>query len=455
MTIKLFISHISEESDIAILLKHHITRDFGDHVDVFASSDSTSVHAGDIWLTAIKDALCDAAALIVLCSAHSVSRAWVQFELGGAWLKDVPIIPICHSGMTPSALPTPLSWLQGLVLNNEEHLRKLYKRVAQLMKSPFVPEIRDMREMMRQIAILESRPQPEQDFGRYIDIVIPRPGQLREPSIPDEVRIESNPISLDLFGLPPAESTTWRYIKTAAAKRPDQRWLHELQQSIHQASNNEPFRAVQAIYHGEHASYQPYVARRELLPDRSCRFRVHFVETTVAPLMEVQNDLGLLVTLLRLGLRFRFEVIERYRNRTAGKSRAALETQHEELLAHMRSAIEVIQADAQSRGARNFDREGVVTVFDNEDDQTEIVQLQEIWEVTYAAIFNEKPRTGVDELKQAIDSLREMNFRFMSLASRRYHEMILKRLKPVSAAKPQPVPPAGVRSAFGRSPGIL
>ncbi|HEU4486459.1 MAG TPA: toll/interleukin-1 receptor domain-containing protein [Povalibacter sp.] len=455
MTIKLFISHISEERDIAILLKHHITRDFGNHVDVFASSDSTSVHAGDIWLTAIKEALSDAAALIVLCSAHSVNRSWVQFELGGAWLKGVPIIPICHSGMNPNALPTPLSWLQGLVLNNEEHLRKLYKRVAQLMKSPFVPEIRDLSEMMRQIAILESRPQPEQDFGRHIDIVIPRPGVLREPSIADEVRVESNPISLDLFGLPPSESTTWRAIKAAAAKRPDQRWLHELQQSIYQASNNEPFRTVQAIYHGERGSYQPYIARRELLPDRSCRFRVHFVETTVAPLMEVQNDLGLLVTLLRLGLRFRFEVMERYRNRTAGKSRAALDAQHEELLTQVRSAIQVIMADAQSRGSSNFDREALVAVFDNEEDQSEIVQLQEMWEVAYASIFNERPRTSVDELKQAMDGLREMNFRFMSLASRRYHEMIVKRLKPLPAAKSPAMPAPGIRSAFERPPGIL
>ena len=45
-------------------------------------------------------------------------RPWVNIELGAAWIKRVPIIPLCHSGLTPSDLPWPFAdfhaWLAGV-----------------------------------------------------------------------------------------------------------------------------------------------------------------------------------------------------------------------------------------------------------------------------------------------------------------------------------------------------
>ena len=48
---KLFISHISEEEELASILKEHLLDDFLGVVDVFVSSDGGSIAAGAAGLT--------------------------------------------------------------------------------------------------------------------------------------------------------------------------------------------------------------------------------------------------------------------------------------------------------------------------------------------------------------------------------------------------------------------
>src|SRR5262245_36776399 len=86
-----FVSHISEEGDIAALLKLMIEEDFIGQVKLFASSDITSIRGGENWLDAIRDGIGKSAAVLVLCSHASVQRPWVQFEIGAAWITNKPI----------------------------------------------------------------------------------------------------------------------------------------------------------------------------------------------------------------------------------------------------------------------------------------------------------------------------------------------------------------------------
>ena len=106
--VQLFVSHISEEKDVAILLKDMMEEDFLGLVEFFASSDVGTIELGVQWLEAVERAIEKADAVIVLCSKASVHRPWVQFEIGAAWMKGLPIIPVCHSGMKPTDLATPL-----------------------------------------------------------------------------------------------------------------------------------------------------------------------------------------------------------------------------------------------------------------------------------------------------------------------------------------------------------
>lgn len=130
---KIFISHITEEAELAKELKQFIEKRFLKSVDVFASSHEESIKLGDDWMSAIKTSLDDSKLVIILSSPISILRPWVNFEAGAGWLKGVPVIPLCHSGLTPSQLSVPLNSFQGGLLSDVESIKKLFSRVAEIL----------------------------------------------------------------------------------------------------------------------------------------------------------------------------------------------------------------------------------------------------------------------------------------------------------------------------------
>jgi hypothetical protein len=128
-----FLSHIAEEAELGAILKVSLERDFLSMVNIFVSSHSDSLRPGAKWLQQVDIELTKAAVLIVLASPISVQRAWVNFEAGAGWSKNVPVIPLCHSGMTPGGLPLPLGLLQAFQASDAAKLRELYKVIADAM----------------------------------------------------------------------------------------------------------------------------------------------------------------------------------------------------------------------------------------------------------------------------------------------------------------------------------
>src|SRR5450759_1181141 len=122
----IFISHITEEAEIANRLKDFVEQKFLRSVDVFASSHEQSIRLGDEWFMAIKDSISKCELMIVVCSPISVARPWINFESGAGWVRGIPVIPLCHSGLTPGRLTVPLNSLQAGMLNERSDLQKLF-----------------------------------------------------------------------------------------------------------------------------------------------------------------------------------------------------------------------------------------------------------------------------------------------------------------------------------------
>jgi hypothetical protein len=154
----IFVSHVSEEAPLAKLLQENLSRDFLGIIDVFVSSDLDSIAAGENWLESVDEALRNATALLVLCSRASIQRPWVNFEVGAAWIKRVPIIPICHSGLGLRDLPIPFSVLQGVQANDPTGLRRLYVAISDVLKCN-VPE-RNLATLAEEIGQFEKSYSP-------------------------------------------------------------------------------------------------------------------------------------------------------------------------------------------------------------------------------------------------------------------------------------------------------
>ena len=138
---QIFISHISEEKPLALVMKDWLESSFPGQIKVFVSSDPDDIPAGTKWLNKIGDALKDSTLLIILYSPQSTLRPWINFEAGCGWIKDIPIMPICHSGLKVSQIGAPISSFQGLEIEANEFSKRFFEGVATHAGLPNAPRL--------------------------------------------------------------------------------------------------------------------------------------------------------------------------------------------------------------------------------------------------------------------------------------------------------------------------
>ncbi|WP_409321401.1 toll/interleukin-1 receptor domain-containing protein [Pseudomonas monteilii] len=134
-----FLSHIHEEKEFALLIKTTLEEEFGGFVKVFVSSDGTSIPAGSNFLKRIETSLLTCDAAVYLISQFSVKRNWINFELGAIWIRslmnaendgpEIPLLPICHSGAKPGSLPAPLNNLNAISGTESSQLEFAFKSI--------------------------------------------------------------------------------------------------------------------------------------------------------------------------------------------------------------------------------------------------------------------------------------------------------------------------------------
>lgn len=150
-----FISHITEEKDLAIKLKELIENSFLGMIEVFVSSDETSISAGSRWLDNITDSLSNCAVELIICSPKSVTRPWINFEAGAGWVREIPVIPLCHSGMEPVKLPIPLNLLQAAKMSEIPSLKSILPILANAIGSK-IPNI-DLSNFVEDVKEFERK----------------------------------------------------------------------------------------------------------------------------------------------------------------------------------------------------------------------------------------------------------------------------------------------------------
>ena len=155
---KIFISHIQEEFQVALVLKKWIDSAFADHCEVLVSTDPENIPVVAQYLEKDEQALSEVKALLILCSPNSLQRPWISFDAGCAWMRKIFIIPVCYSGLSLAELPQPLAIFSGFDLNQKDFPQKLFSTLAQELGISQLPPIqyRQMREELQ--AVQETVP---------------------------------------------------------------------------------------------------------------------------------------------------------------------------------------------------------------------------------------------------------------------------------------------------------
>ncbi|HBG48018.1 MAG TPA: hypothetical protein DDW90_00600 [Cyanobacteria bacterium UBA9971] len=132
-----FISHITEEKEIAFIIKDLINEAFENKINVFVSSDKTSIPLGSKNIDVIIENLSKCSAEIIVCSPDSIKRPWINFEFGAGWLRPISLIPFCHSGIKPDKLPIPFNLRKGICGNDIDDLKILIDHIGDCLKIDF------------------------------------------------------------------------------------------------------------------------------------------------------------------------------------------------------------------------------------------------------------------------------------------------------------------------------
>ena len=161
----IFISHISEEKSLALVLKDWLESTFLGQCKVFVSSDPDDIPAGTKWLDKINNALDDSKLLVILYSPQSKLRPWINFEAGCGWTKNIPIMPICHSGLKAGEIGAPISSFQGLEIESKDFARNFFGAIAKhggFSKTPRIASDQFLKELniaIREVEHVLSREQ--------------------------------------------------------------------------------------------------------------------------------------------------------------------------------------------------------------------------------------------------------------------------------------------------------
>ena len=137
----IFISHISEETSIAEILKDWIESTYLGQCEVFLSCDKADLSMENKWISGIDQALDSAMAFLVLFSPTSVKRPWVNVQTGWGWIKGLPIILICHSGLKKDDLPPRISSFKCIEIDSDGFVSDLFGRLTEHLGFSRVPRI--------------------------------------------------------------------------------------------------------------------------------------------------------------------------------------------------------------------------------------------------------------------------------------------------------------------------
>jgi len=148
--LNVFISHISEETPIAEVLKDWIESTFLGQCEVFASRDRKALPAGNDWIDEIDQALDSAVAFLVLCSPSSLMRPWINFQTGWGWIKGLPVILICHSGLKKDDLPPRISSFHAMEIDSDVFVSELLGSLAKHLGFEKFPRV-DQSAMLQEL----------------------------------------------------------------------------------------------------------------------------------------------------------------------------------------------------------------------------------------------------------------------------------------------------------------
>jgi hypothetical protein len=133
----IFLSHISEESAMAIRLRRLFKEVLSADMPIFVSSDYESIPSGEPWYQKILQGLSQVEGIVSLLSPASLPRPWINFEAGIGVGPEAKVMPLVWRGLQKGDVGMPVGHVQVRALHDEEDLKGLLRDIAALCHTGF------------------------------------------------------------------------------------------------------------------------------------------------------------------------------------------------------------------------------------------------------------------------------------------------------------------------------
>lgn len=455
--IKIFISHKQEEGEAARKIKSLLEYFGNDRLSCFVSE---LIAPGKPYPERIEEELRESLWFLFLYTDPQLTWDWCLYEAGmfRGWMEP-------HDRLTclyhrEGHLPDAISRFQAVKAEPEGvevFLRELYTKPplpaiepvgegdpGVPAMDPINPKIADSQEdfdsLITRLCEAVGSPAPEKErihHNKYVFLTPewPHDGEPSWPLTDDETRIElaSCAVTTDdktaaLFGLGAApRDATWESLIGHYTRQDggDQRWLDELEDSLNQACRR---LAVQPVFANFRASesgkiFRPMIYRTDFALDGStCECRVIFIDSlSRGSSREQPEDVRVLLTSLRLAIRLRWEILERFQNK--------LEILHAEtpdaaIGAELKERLELIQWESDSLGL--LDRDKLISVFPEEDRQ-KVHEMYDEWEDLGPTLFDAEKIVDQErrysDMEVALGRLAKLNEEYLRMATHLFSDM--------------------------------
>lgn len=423
--LRIFISHKMKDKLVAKKIVDELKDYAADKFEFFLSEN---IPFGEDWSEKIHQNLKKADWLILLYTDPTEEWDWCLYETG--FFRASPkrgerrLICLHSKDVQP---PKPLKpWRSVPAVHAEvvQFIRDIYQDIS--------PDLSQEKiEDAARIIVEAVGPKPQrQYYNNYLKLSLD-PNQVETlratGEVPEGALVESKEMSLKMFGLREKSSGQWTLGEIVEdLKGLEQRgWISNLGKAMRDASYDRDFSSCQPLFHSpkDEETYRPVVHRLDSMPDDKQEFTILFVEIPNEEDPRPVGNLGTISTLMTIGRRFRWGVIENYR-RQIGEliSKGANDEDIDRSLEHLDSAIMKIETEAAHMGF--FDLESVTSAFDEPEDMAAIEEITAKYAELKQSLVDQKKTRDLRGIVDILMKIRDMNKNFLVRAAKRYHQLL-------------------------------
>jgi TIR domain len=424
----IFISHKHEDKLAAKEIAKLLRTFGGDSLKVFISEE---IYAGENWRKVIVDKLSKSNLLLLLFTEPRLSWDWCLYETGLFMnLKgdDRRKVICIHTPITDP--PDQIRHLEAIPAQETDIKDKFLKVLfgetiwtgkPKPINSRFAENDEFLDSTARSIcSFFEPKETDSKFINRYLILLINEPARFSNGPIPGDAMVRSKHLE-NVFGVA-GDQAKWQLI---AETQTDSRWIHQLNTAINTTIKGLLPDQIQATFRSKkNGVIRPILYRVDTLSSGAMEFYLLLVSDVAGKGENIPNELMTMATILRMGTRFRYEVIENYQYEI---QRSQNESEISAVLDNIRESINNIESEARSRMSI-ISQKSLRQLYKSKEDKERIVQMFDDWNKARHQLFNIEKAMERDPLLAIFENLRQMNGEFMCFTSKRYNELVEEKM---------------------------